>query len=129
MLLKILLLQSMPKMPESEKKEESAESREEAKEQVRLMWSLHVFFFVGLASVFWLSVGSSLIINYKPDYSSSFYIIQERLKAAEAKRIEKERTEKYQKLKGDAKDTRSKYREKVRGIWWGLDTLGCLVQT
>ena len=38
---------------------------------------------------------------------------QERLKAAEAKRIEKERTEKYQKLKGDAKDTRSKYREKV----------------
>ena len=40
-------------------------------------------------------------------------ITQERLKAAEAKRIEKERTEKYQKLKGDAKDTRAKYREKV----------------
>merc|ERR1711913_38964 len=39
---------------------------------------------------------------------------QERLKAAEAKRIEKERTEKYQKLKGDAKDTRSKYREKYK---------------
>ena len=39
--------------------------------------------------------------------------LQERLKAAEAKRIEKERTEKYQKLKGDAKDSRSKYREKV----------------
>ena len=35
------------------------------------------------------------------------------MKAAEAKRIEKERTEKYQKLKGDAKDARSKYREKV----------------
>lgn len=40
--------------------------------------------------------------------------MQERLKAAEAKRIEKERTEKYQKLKGDAKDTRSKYREKYK---------------
>ena len=38
---------------------------------------------------------------------------QERLKAAEAKRIEKERTEKYQKLKGEAKDSRAKYREKV----------------
>ena len=41
-------------------------------------------------------------------------ILQERLKAAEAKRIEKERTEKYNKLKTDAKDARAKYREKVR---------------
>ena len=38
--------------------------------------------------------------------------MQERLKAAEAKRIEKERTEKYNKLKTDAKDARAKYREK-----------------
>ena len=48
--------------------------------------------------------------------------LQERLKAAEAKRIEKERTEKYQKLKGDAKDARSKYREKVlheiTSVWY-----------
>ena len=43
--------------------------------------------------------------------------LKERLKAAEAKRIEKERTEKHQKLKGDAKDARSKYRENVmKGI-------------
>ena len=41
-------------------------------------------------------------------------ILQERLKAAEAKRIEKERTEKYNKLKTDAKDARAKYREKVK---------------
>ena len=41
-------------------------------------------------------------------------LLQERLKAAEAKRIEKERTEKYNKLKTDAKDARAKYREKVR---------------
>jgi len=40
-------------------------------------------------------------------------LLQERLKAAEAKRIEKERTEKYNKLKTDAKDARAKYREKV----------------
>ena len=40
-------------------------------------------------------------------------IMQEKLKAAEAKRVEKERTEKYQKLKGEAKDARAKYREKV----------------
>ena len=39
---------------------------------------------------------------------------QERLKQAEAKRIEKERNEKYQKLKGDAKDQRAKYREKYK---------------
>ena len=36
------------------------------------------------------------------------------MKAAEAKRIEKERTEKYNKLKTDAKDARAKYREKVK---------------
>ena len=35
------------------------------------------------------------------------------MKAAEAKRIEKERTEKYQKLKEEAKEGRAKYREKV----------------
>ena len=39
---------------------------------------------------------------------------QERLKQLEAKRIEKERNEKYQKLKGDAKDARQKYREKYK---------------
>ena len=50
------------------------------------------------------------IFNRSQSYNN---ITQERLKAAEAKRIEKERTEKYQKLKGDAKDTRAKYREKV----------------
>merc|ERR1711953_1152815 len=38
----------------------------------------------------------------------------ERLKQLEAKRIEKERNEKYQKLKGDAKDQRQKYREKYK---------------
>ena len=38
---------------------------------------------------------------------------QERLKAAEAKRIEKERTERYAKLKDGAKDERAKMREKV----------------
>ena len=36
------------------------------------------------------------------------------MKQAEAKRIEKERNEKYQKLKGDAKDERAKYREKYK---------------
>ena len=41
-------------------------------------------------------------------------IPQERLKQLEAKRIEKERNEKYQKLKGDAKDARAKYREKYK---------------
>ena len=40
--------------------------------------------------------------------------MQERLKQLEAKRIEKERNEKYQKLKGDAKDQRQKYREKYK---------------
>lgn len=40
--------------------------------------------------------------------------LQERLKQLEAKRIEKERNEKYQKLKGDAKDARAKYREKYK---------------
>ena len=50
-------------------------------------------------------------LKTKIQYNVSF---QERLKAAEAKRIEKERTEKYQKLKGDAKDARTKYREKVK---------------
>jgi len=39
---------------------------------------------------------------------------QERLKAAEAKRIEKERTEKYNKLKGEAKEERAKIREKYK---------------
>ena len=39
--------------------------------------------------------------------------IKERLKAAEAKRIEKERTEKYTKMKSQAKDDRAKFREKV----------------
>ena len=39
---------------------------------------------------------------------------QERLKAAEAKRIEKERLEKYQKLKAEAKENRAKYREKYK---------------
>ena len=39
--------------------------------------------------------------------------MKERLKAAEAKRIEKERTEKYTKMKGQAKDERAKFREKV----------------
>ena len=43
-----------------------------------------------------------------------FIYLQERLKQLEAKRIEKERNEKYQKLKGDAKDARSKYREKYK---------------
>ena len=41
-------------------------------------------------------------------------MLQERLKQLEAKRIEKERNEKYQKLKGDAKDARAKYREKYK---------------
>ena len=63
---------------------------------------------------------SNTIITGQLNCFCNIYIIQERLKAAEAKRIEKERTEKYQKLKGDAKDARAKYREKVRGIWWGL---------
>ena len=36
------------------------------------------------------------------------------MKQLEAKRIEKERNEKYQKLKGDAKDARAKYREKYK---------------
>ena len=49
---------------------------------------------------------------------SRFYLlltfVQERLKQLEAKRIEKERNEKYQKLKGDAKDARAKYREKYK---------------
>ena len=84
----------MPKMPESEKKEESAESREEAKEQVRLEPNKKI----------------RTIIIFMIHYLKSS---QERLKAAEAKRIEKERTEKYQKLKGEAKDSRAKYREKV----------------
>ena len=35
------------------------------------------------------------------------------MKAAEAKRIEKERTEKYTKMKSQAKEERAKYREKV----------------
>ena len=52
-------------------------------------------------------------ITKKSQSYNNVNITQERLKAAEAKRIEKERTEKYQKLKGDAKDTRAKYREKV----------------
>ena len=40
------------------------------------------------------------------------------MKAAEAKRIEKERTEKYNKLKTDAKDARAKYREKVKQFFY-----------
>ena len=51
-------------------------------------------------------------LTYRPPSYSS--VLQERLKAAEAKRIEKERTEKYNKLKTDAKDARAKYREKVK---------------
>ena len=58
-------------------------------------------------------------IGQKPQISRQFsssehgyLLFQERLKAAEAKRIEKERTEKYNKLKTDAKDARQKYREK-----------------
>ena len=40
------------------------------------------------------------------------------MKQLEGKRIEKERNEKYQKLKGDAKDARAKYREKyIREVW------------
>ena len=42
-----------------------------------------------------------------------FVWYKERLKAAEAKRIEKERTERYAKLKDGAKDERAKMREKV----------------
>ena len=49
---------------------------------------------------------------------STHNIFQERLKAAEAKRIEKERTEKYNKLKTDAKDARAKYREKVKQFFY-----------
>ena len=77
-------------MPDSEKKEEeSAESREEKKEQV------------------------SLFFQARPQYICIKFI-QERLKAAEAKRIEKERTEKYNKLKEDSKSERAKYREKYK---------------
>ena len=39
---------------------------------------------------------------------------QERLKQAEAKQKEKERLEKYSKLKTKAKDDRGKYRDKVK---------------
>ena len=42
-----------------------------------------------------------------------YYPLKERLKAAEAKRIEKERTEKYTKMKSQAKEERAKFREKV----------------
>ena len=45
---------------------------------------------------------------------------QERLKAAEAKRIEKERTERYAKLKDGAKDERAKMREKVGIVMFSL---------
>ena len=77
-------------MPESEKKEEeSAESREEKKEQVSYSWKRF-----------------SLLYGI-----SSF---KERLKAAEAKRIEKERTEKYNKMKEESKTERQKYREKYK---------------
>ena len=81
----------MPKMPEAEKKEETAESREEAKEQVD---------------------------NATFGPIKHFWDAQERLKAAEAKRIEKERTEKYNKLKGEAKEERAKIREKVKMYSW-----------
>ena len=37
----------------------------------------------------------------------------EQNRTAEAKRIEKERTEKYTKMKSQAKDERTKFREKV----------------
>ena len=55
----------------------------------------------------------SISIGFLGNIASNLYIMQEKLKAAEAKRVEKERTEKYQKLKGEAKDARAKYREKV----------------
>ena len=45
-----------------------------------------------------------------------YYLLKERLKAAEAKRIEKERTEKYTKMKSQAKEERAKFREKVELI-------------
>ena len=82
------MFQSMPKMPENEAKEETAESREEKKEQVKSMFFLFL-------------------------KSSKWWFVKERLKAAEAKRIEKERTEKYTKMKSQAKDERAKFREKV----------------
>ena len=78
----------MPKMPESESKEETAESIAEKKEQV-IYFNFLVFFFC-------------------------FTIIQERLKQLEAKQKEKERNEKYAKLKTQAKDDRAKFREKVK---------------
>ena len=90
-------------MPESEKKEESAESREEAKEQVgKIPYPGYLILD---------DLGACIVSIWCR--AKLFYCFQERLKAAEAKRIEKERTEKYNKLKEDAKGERAKMREKV----------------
>ena len=103
----------MPKMPESEKKEEeSAESREERKEQV--VDECRVYCDHGGTYLYFVIIQLILDSSFFPrvSFSCLSFIIQERLKAAEAKRIEKERTEKYNKMKTDAKDARAKYREK-----------------
>ena len=72
----------MPKMPENEAKEETAESIAEKKEQVKSGW-----------------------LQFELTHQMLW---QERLKAQEAKRIEKERNEKYQKLKAQVKFFRGK---------------------
>ena len=77
----------MPKMPESDSKEETAESIAEKKEQVK---------------------------SILPRWTLEFFN-QERLKQLEAKQKEKERNEKYSKLKTKAKDERAKMRDKVGG--------------
>ena len=77
----------MPKMPESDSKEETAESIAEKKEQVK-----------------------SILPRWTLEFSN-----QERLKQLEAKQKEKERNEKYSKLKTKAKDERAKMRDKVGG--------------
>ena len=75
----------MPKMPESDSKEETAESIAEKKEQVE-----------------------SILPRWTLELCK-----QERLKQLEAKQKEKERNEKYSKLKTKAKDDRAKMRDKV----------------
>ena len=82
-----MFMPSMPKMPESDSKEETAESIAEKKEQVRLSFARWTLEFFN----------------------------QERLKQLEAKQKEKERNEKYSKLKTKAKDERAKMRDKVAG--------------
>ena len=77
----------MPKMPESDSKEETAESIAEKKEQVK---------------------------SILPRWTLECFN-QERLKQLEAKQKEKERNEKYSKLKTKAKDDRAKMRDKVGG--------------